>query len=215
MISDKQLAANQQNAQLSTGPKTPETKAISAQNSRGPIANFLLSSENAEEFRTFTDEITASYNPQDAHQRSLVDEVVTVRWRIARYAAMETALLENALRKKREELGPDADHVTLVAAALEQLIENSKTFNTLRRYQREDKRAYYLADKQLAELRAPCETPEQNEPISEARAMRILMNEPIPFALPPVNFTPRSAAAQSVKPKEVGAPTQTPKVTTE
>src|SRR5437868_8656853 len=172
MISEKQLAANQQNAQLSTGPKTPETKAISAQNSRGPIANFLLGSENPEEFRTFTDEITASYEPQDALERSLVSEIVTVRWRLGRYAAMETALLENALRKKREELGPDADNVTLVATALEHLIENSKTFNTLRRYQREDQRAYYRADKKLTDLRIPCETVEQNEANSEVQAKR-------------------------------------------
>src|ERR1051325_4088470 len=107
MISEKQLAANRQNAQFSTGPKTPETKAISAQNSRGPIANSLLSSENPEEFRTFSDEISATYDPQNALERSLVNEIVTVRWRLARYAAMETALLENALRKMREQLGSD------------------------------------------------------------------------------------------------------------
>src|SRR5205814_8814714 len=113
MAYTSQIPAKRLNAQFSTVPKTPETKSISAANSRGPIARFLLGSEDTEEYRTFVDDITGSYNPQDALERSLVSEITIVRWRLERFAAMEVSLLENALRKKREELGPNADRVTL------------------------------------------------------------------------------------------------------
>ena len=221
MASQAKILANQSNAQFSTGPKTPATKSISAQNSRGPIANFLLSTENPDEYRTFTEEISATYEPQNALERSLVSEIVTVRWRLARYAAMETALLENALRKMREQFGPDADNITLIAAALEHLIENSKTFNTLRRYQREDQRAFYRADKKLLEMMSLGETDEQNEANSEVEALRFLMSQPMSPAMRAVSdsvrdeyFASKAASAQAVKPNETAVPAQLPEVTT-
>src|SRR5690349_12945423 len=62
MASPAQISANLANSKFSTGPKTPETKSISAANSRGPIARFLLSSEDTEEHRVFIEEITNAYN---------------------------------------------------------------------------------------------------------------------------------------------------------
>src|SRR5437764_12786536 len=64
---------------------------------------------------------------------------------------MEASIIEQAMRAKGAELGPDADIITARARAMTHLIDNSKTLNTLHRYQRDYRRAYEKAE---AELRA-------------------------------------------------------------
>src|ERR1700736_5111809 len=126
MISPEKLAANQANAQFSTGPKTPEGKAASAQNSRthGLYSNDLLvATEDHDEFRTMQVQLEVDIRPQGALEQILFTELVIASWKLRRivrmritYASVETelsaghesytALLDDEiLQKKLDRLG--------------------------------------------------------------------------------------------------------------
>jgi hypothetical protein len=93
MASAKQLAANRQNAQHSTGPKTDQGKAQASRNntSHGLFCrDLVIDTENEAEFKNFRDEFLKSLRPQDLLELALVDQMVAVKWRLRRAAAAES-----------------------------------------------------------------------------------------------------------------------------
>src|ERR1022692_1201585 len=92
VISDKAGQANRQNAQHSTGPKTPEGKAAIRFNAltygmRTRATN--LPDENAEEYSRLWDDLEADWQPQDRTERCYLETMVTSQWLLARVAASE------------------------------------------------------------------------------------------------------------------------------
>src|SRR6476620_1410323 len=74
MASEKQIEANRQNAQHSTGPVTPEGKAAAAQNAfkHGPRARKVLFGSD-ERLQQFRDEFEAQYQPRNFTEAALVE----------------------------------------------------------------------------------------------------------------------------------------------
>src|SRR5262249_36778021 len=75
MSSAAQIAANQRNAQFSTGPKTEAGKAASSANSRkhGLCAKIpLLKSENPEDLQSLLDELFNEHQPVGITEETLV-----------------------------------------------------------------------------------------------------------------------------------------------
>jgi hypothetical protein len=107
MISQKKLEANRRNAQKSTGPKTPEGKAISSQNglTHGLTSRKcpILPGENEEEYRELQHALTRDLKPRGAMQRELVEDLVQTRWKIRRIPALEAELMW----REQEELASD------------------------------------------------------------------------------------------------------------
>lgn len=92
MVSEKQLAANRRNARKSTGPKSPEAKARVAQNSttHGIFCRHLvLKGESKEEFVEFRELLLHSLSPQDLLELALVDQIVSIAWRLRRVQEAE------------------------------------------------------------------------------------------------------------------------------
>lgn len=76
MNTEKQLRANQQNAQLSTGPKTDQGKAIASQNAlkHGLLSkDLILKDECLMEFNEFRNEIYQTLEPLGCLEEVLVD----------------------------------------------------------------------------------------------------------------------------------------------
>jgi hypothetical protein len=98
MASKKQIAANRANAGKSTGPRTPEGKAVSSQNaSRYDLLakSFVLRSECPARFQTFIDSFYAEFNPATATEAELVDTMATARWRMIRMSNLEAAIIDH------------------------------------------------------------------------------------------------------------------------
>jgi hypothetical protein len=96
MASKRQTQANQKNAQLSTGPTTPEGKAVCAANAitHGFSAQAaVLPSETAAEFQSFLAAFEEEFQPQTALERSLVRHLADADWRLRRAATFESAVL--------------------------------------------------------------------------------------------------------------------------
>jgi hypothetical protein len=83
MISSPQLAANKSNAQHSTGPKTPEGKAISARNhfKHGCSGAFsVLRWEHQDEFDMLIGSLRDEHKPSGVTETILVDKMAQALW---------------------------------------------------------------------------------------------------------------------------------------
>jgi hypothetical protein len=78
-----QIAANQANAQKSTGPKTPEGKAASSRNrlSHGFASSAtIMPGENPEEFKALIDDLSAQYQPANTTEQILIEKMAQNQW---------------------------------------------------------------------------------------------------------------------------------------
>jgi len=83
MSTPAQVAANQQNAKLSTGPKTEEGKAASSKNHlrHGFTGAFMiLPWEKQEEFDTLLAELRAEHQPASMTETLLVEKMAQSFW---------------------------------------------------------------------------------------------------------------------------------------
>lgn len=106
MATQRQLAANQANAQKSTGPKTPTGKATVAQNAirHGILSTRLfLEGEDPAEFLTLQDDLRQSLQPVGVLEKALVEKIAIALWRQKRLVAAETASLELNRTMRRQE----------------------------------------------------------------------------------------------------------------
>jgi hypothetical protein len=96
MSSPVQIAANQRNAELSTGPKTSEGKQVSSQNAckHGLLADgALVLGEDPHELDEFGEGIERDLKPQGDLEHSLVARIVGLLWRLRRAGKLEAAVL--------------------------------------------------------------------------------------------------------------------------
>ena len=97
MTSFRQIQANRQNAQRSTGPTSAEGKERSRRNAvrHGLTAETVIHQlEDAEDYQAFEAAIIADYDAQTAVERELVLRLASILWRLRRATALETGLFE-------------------------------------------------------------------------------------------------------------------------
>ena len=84
MSTARQRAANKQNSQKSTGPVTPEGKAISSRNrvSAGfnSTTTYFLNDEQEDDFWQLLEDFTNQYQPADITEQVLVEKMVHNQW---------------------------------------------------------------------------------------------------------------------------------------
>jgi hypothetical protein len=97
-ISKAKLAANRANAQLSTGPVTPEGKAASSQNNfkHGLYSKQIVASgEDPVELDALKTDLRAEHQPASLTEEMLVNEIAEQYWRLKRARRMEANLFTN------------------------------------------------------------------------------------------------------------------------
>jgi hypothetical protein len=99
MASAAQIAANRRNALKSTGPRTPEGKAVVAENAlchglRSERA--VIFDESAEELAAFGAGLRRALAPADEYEAALVDRIVHIEWRLRRAWRIEAAAIDDA-----------------------------------------------------------------------------------------------------------------------
>jgi len=98
VISEKQHKANRQNAQHSTGPKSPEGKAgirFNALTYGLRTRETLLERENGAEYSQLWDELEADWSPQTRIERCHLETMVTSQWLLKRVAESECRVYES------------------------------------------------------------------------------------------------------------------------
>jgi hypothetical protein len=112
MATIRQIEANRRNSQSSTGPRTPEGKAVvrfNALKSGIDAESQVIPGEDPEVFQTFAAEFTQSCHPADAREQELVDQLIDDAWRLRRLRKAESQIWTGTmqdcqkLRSYREE----------------------------------------------------------------------------------------------------------------
>ena len=93
-----QLAANQANALLSTGPVTPEGKAASSQNAirHGLTAkSAMLVGDDPEEYRAHCQLFFDRFAHRDSIEKAVIQDIADIEWKLKRIPAIESAILDS------------------------------------------------------------------------------------------------------------------------
>lgn len=143
--------ANRANAQLSTGPTTPEGKARSAQNARkhGLLSRAaVMPDDDPATFATFADALLSELRPEGAQQELLADRVVCQAWRLRRAVMLDGAMWSYERDSAARDLaGRSAPHA--LGIAVKRSVAANAPF-MLSRYETAIERSMFVA---LAELR--------------------------------------------------------------
>ena len=190
-ISEKKLAANRANAAHSTGPRSPEGKARSAQNARkhqftgSTFAVVRL--EDLQEVARLRDDLIALYQPVNSQELFALERVALAQHAILRGARLESGFFTTCLDVSFDRAGEpirfmdpviagDGDiEVTraqnrnfLLGDGFHRMARESNSFTLLLRYQAQAERHYRRAMEEFDRLKALREEL-ANEPIIEAQ----------------------------------------------
>jgi hypothetical protein len=157
MASPAQILANRGNAQLSTGPRTPEGKHASARNAtRHGLTGtqIVIPGEDAAAYEELREGMCQSHKPANEAERILVDQIAANAWRLMRSQRVETAFLA-----KLTEEADDPDAAIALA-----FLERPKEIARMHRYVSAAQNAYYKAIAQLSRLQKERASEEMESP---------------------------------------------------
>jgi hypothetical protein len=152
-ISEAKLTANRANAQLSTGARTPEGKAISSMNAvkTGLTGRtVLLPSDDAEAYRQHLEAYETEFKPAGLRERELVQSLADIQWRLQRIPGLEMAIYARGRDEFAEKFEEQDPAVLSARLDLETFIHYQKP---LRNLQIQEGRLQRQRTKDMAELR--------------------------------------------------------------
>ena len=160
MSSPEKLAANAANAQLSTGPKTPEGKQRSAQNAlkHGLTAReLIIRDDEREEIEQLQASLIEEVKPQGALEQVAFAQLLHAAWNLHRLRRLEAGLF---------------------TGSLDPLLNESldKTMDRLARYQVRTERSYHRTLRDLRTLQTDRGLREAFDPPQAAAAVPFLAN---------------------------------------
>jgi hypothetical protein len=141
MSSSRKIASARANGAKSRGPATDPGKQASALNAlaHGLTARtVVLFNESADEYQAQLLDYLDHFHPQTKPEADLVHELAAARWRLGRYAGVESGLLEKRMYDQEERLSEDYDDLPgnhRLAIAFEALSGANSSLALLNRYQ--------------------------------------------------------------------------------
>jgi hypothetical protein len=201
-ISPKQLAANRANAAQSSGPKTPEGKARSAQNStkHGFTASTfaVVRLEDAQEIAHLKDDLVDVYRPVNSQEIFALERMALAQQAILRAARLESGLFTCSLNETLDgdghpftpmskELAGDGDIEIAIAQnrnycmadGFLRLVRQTNGWSIFLRYQAQAERQYRRALEEFDRLKSLRQVL-PNEPISSPQPQQNSATYPNP-----------------------------------
>src|SRR3954471_20309046 len=132
MSSTKRILSSRANGALSRGPKTDKGKSLSSRNAvrHGLLSKLVvLKEEPPEAFDELVSDFNGRFDPADAVEAGMVDEMVAASWRLRRAWAIENRLLDTAMAAQPGETAVDRLPPVFSALAAD------SHFNLLHRYE--------------------------------------------------------------------------------
>jgi hypothetical protein len=151
--SEARVAANRANAQLSTGPRTPEGRAVSSMNAvkTGLTGRtVLLPSDDAEAYEHHLVAYESEFQPVGLRERELVQSLADIQWRLQRIPGLEMAIYARGREEFAEKFDEQDSAVRSARMDLETFIQYQKP---LRNLQIQEGRLQRQRAKDMAELR--------------------------------------------------------------
>ncbi len=157
MLTEKQLAANRRNAQLSTGPKTEEGKRRSSLNAHrhnltGQVT--VMTDEDRAAHDRFSAAILQDLAPEGAVELQLAQTIATDSWRLNRIAAIEDNLFALGFSEHGRDIDTDHPEVHAALTAAKVFTLEAKSFQLLSLYEQRLNRAVQKNLAMLQDLQA-------------------------------------------------------------
>ncbi len=189
-VSQKQLAANRANAVRSTGPRSPEGKARSAQNARkhgfAATSFAVVRLEDVGDVGRLREDLIACYKPVNSQELFAIERIAIAQQALLRAARLENGMFTSCLNESIDGQGHPIIGISpeicggdmeitkaqtrnyLLAEGFHRLIKHSESWRMFLRYQSQTERLYRRALEDFERLKAlRSELP--NEPILEAQ----------------------------------------------
>ena len=156
-VSQKQIDANQRNAQKSTGPKTKEGKAKSAMNSikYGIYSDkYLIKDESPVEFKNYRKKMLKCLNPTNFVLFDIATHIISNGWEYQRHSLLQSKILNTrSLRNEAELKENNNTHKNITVSWLD-TPEVQEKFGAIDEFQKNEpedpqERQKYLADYSL------------------------------------------------------------------
>jgi hypothetical protein len=182
-VTEKRLAANRANAVRSTGPKTPEGKARSAQNAiKHGFAGSTFAVARFEELHEIDDlkaDAAAYYHPANSQEMQAVERIALAQMQMLRAMRLESGFFITAFDAATDSRGRPFTPMGLemvngnvpimltqnrnyaLGQGLRRLHQESNLWNMILRYQAQAERQFRRAVEELQRLRS---LPEQTSP---------------------------------------------------
>jgi len=229
-VSEKRLAANRANAAHSTGPRTPEGKTRSAQNSRkhGFTASMfaVVRLEELDALTNLRADAIAVYQPVNSQELFAVERIAVAQQALLRCSALEAGLHTSAMNETvtpgglspnvlSEELTRDiqvtrAQNRSLcLAIGFQRIGGKSDAWTLFLRYQAQTERLFRRAIEEFDRLKA-LRTELPNEPIADPDPEEILPTE-APSAYAPASLFDPTAAVKSPIPPSTNPERRAPR----
>jgi hypothetical protein len=163
MSSELKSETARANGAKSHGPKTAEGKEASSRNAikHGLTAHTLiLQCESPEDYQAMLAEHIAIHQPATPPEKELVDQMAIARWRIRRFVAAETDLIDSEMVRNREKVNKEfapTDSGVHLAMAIRSLADESRALSLMSRYESRLQRVHdkaYAALRELQQSRA-------------------------------------------------------------
>jgi hypothetical protein len=153
-LSEIQLTANKENAQLSTGPRTEAGKAISSMNAvkTGLTGRtVLLPSDDVAAYQTHLTVYENEFQPIGLRERELVQSIADTQWRLQRIPGLEMAIYAKGRDEFADQFNDLSPEVRNARIDLETTLHYQKP---LRNLQLQESRLRRQREKDMAELKA-------------------------------------------------------------
>ena len=183
MATESQINANRANAQHSTGPSSPEGKLKSSHNAlkTGLTGRtILLPTDDAAAYENFVEILKRKYQPTEAYEKHLVQNIADTEWRLLRIPTLETGYFALG----RHELAGECAHEPneqVRAAMLEALIDRTYK-KDLRNLALQERRLRAQLAKFVAELK---QLQEDREAVQFQRRNRVMNHVERPMGFQP------------------------------
>jgi hypothetical protein len=190
MASERQIAANRNNAQKSTGPKTPEGRAAVRLNGvkHGlTAATLVLPGEKESDFESLLGDFESEHQPETPTEEALVRQMAMAQWRLRRLYHVEAAFFNLRLMDLEEEIEEDYNNLE-PADKLAMVVKNdsgrSSVRENLSRIEARLERSFYKALRELQRLRVA--RPQKSENQTQFQKPTPPEPEPKLFLISPV-----------------------------
>jgi hypothetical protein len=154
MSTDSQISANRANAQLSTGPSSPDGKLKSSHNAlkTGLTGRtIVLPTDDVAAYEKFVAVINHKFQPSDDYEKHLVQSIADTEWRLLRVPTLEAGYYALGRNELAHEC-PDEANPQVRAAMLEALI--TRTYKKdLQNLALQERRLRGQLEKHIAELK--------------------------------------------------------------
>ncbi len=189
-LSAAQLAANRANAQLSSGPSSPEGKATASLNAVKTALTgrtVLLSTDDAPAYERHLRAYADDLRPSGARECDLVQSIADSAWRLKRIPCLETALFAQGHIEFAEAFN---DHDPSLRASMIEFQTYLKYEKQLRNLQLRESRLARRREKEMNELRQLQKERGEKEKQDEREALEIAAKQYLAAKQSGVPFEP-------------------------